>query len=149
MFGSVQQQDGQVKITAHIDNRDSVVEWADTFIGTDSEIFSLHEKVATKIRDAIRGEKEETVTASSKPTSSESYDKYLLGQFYLAKRDKASLDQSVEFFNESIDMDPGYGPAYLDLANTYLLLADYGAREDMFDLAIATTDEGVEHRGFS
>jgi len=145
VFGSVQQMNGQIKITARIEDKDSVVEWAGTFPGTDREVFDLHEQVATAIRDAIRGAGEESVTASSKPTSSEAYDKYLLGQFYLEKRDKTSLDQSVNFFRESIELDPGYGPAYLGLANIYVLLADYGGREEMFDLAIATADEGVKH----
>ena len=143
VFGSVLQMNGQVKISARIDDRDSVVEWADTFTGTDKEIFALHEQVATAIRDEILGAEDASVTASSKPANSEAYDKYLLGQFYLAKRDIASLRQAVAFFEEAIEMDLEYGPAYLDLANTYLLLADYSAREEMFDLAIATVVAGV------
>lgn len=143
VFGSIQQMDGEVKIIARIDDRDSVVEWAGTFTGTDDEIFELHEQVATKVRDAILGVEEESVTAASKPTSSEAYAKYLLGQFYLAKRDKASLDQAVQFFRDATRIDQGYGPAYLDLANTYMLLADYGNRNELFDLATRTVDEGV------
>lgn len=145
--GSVQQMDGQVKISVRIEDRDSVVAWADTFTGTDREVFDLHEQVATAVRNAIRGEEEQTVTASSRPTNSEAYDKYLLGQFYLAKRDPALFDQAVALFTESIEMDSGYGPAYLDLANTYLLLADYdySAKEELFDLAIATAEQGVGH----
>ncbi len=143
VFGSVQQMSGQVKIAARIDDRDNVVQWAGTFTGTDDEIFGLHEQVATAVRNAIHGVEEETVTASSRPENSEAYDKYLLGQFYLAKRTPMSLEQAAAYFNESIEMDRGYGPAYLDLANTYLLLADYGAKERMFDLALATSEEGV------
>jgi DNA-binding winged helix-turn-helix (wHTH) protein/TolB-like protein len=136
VVGSVQQMDGQVKISVRIDDRDSVVAWADIFEGTDKDIFDLHEEVATAVRDEIRGEEEVTLRASSKPTSSEAYDQYLLGQFSLAKRDPASLQEAVKFFTESIEMDPGYGPAYLDLANKYLLLADYGAKEEMFNFAM-------------
>jgi len=142
--GSFQQMDGQVKISVRIEDRESVVTWADIFEGTDKEIFALHEQVATAVRDEIRGEDEETVTASSRPTNSEAYDKYLLGQFHLAKRDPASLQEAAGFFTESIEMDPGYGPAYLDLANAYLLLADYSdKKEDMFDRAIETVEDGV------
>lgn len=143
VFGSVQQMNGQIKITARIDDRESVVEWAGTFTGTDDEIFDLHEQVATAVRDRIRGKSAEAVTASSRPTNSEAYDKFLLGQYYLEKRDKDSLDRAVAFFIESIELDPGYGPAYLNLANSYMLLADYRAREEMFDLAITTAEAGV------
>ena len=106
-------------------------------------MFSLHEQVATKVRDAIVGETGETVTASSKPSGSVSYLRYLLGQSFLAIRDKNSLDRATELFLESIEIDPGYGPAYLGLANTYMLLDDYVSGYAMFDLAIATVEEGV------
>lgn len=147
VFGSVQQMGGQIKITVRIDDRDNVVEWAGTFTGTNDKIFELHEQVATQVRDAIRGEAEESITASSRPSDSEAYDKYLLGQFYLAMRTPSSLKQAVAFFKNSIEMDPGYGPAYLDLANAYLLLADYDyiAKEELFTLAIATAEQGVGH----
>ena len=147
VFGSVQEMNGDIRINARIDDRDSVVEWAGTFAGLDSEKFALHEEVATAIRDAIIGEQDESVRASSKPANSEAYDKYLLGHFYLAKRDTASLDQAITYLDEAIALDRNYGPAYLDLANTYVLLADYREdyreREAMFDLAIATVDAGA------
>ncbi len=141
--GSVQHLDGKVKITARIEDSDDVNLWAGTFNGTVEEMFSLHEQVATKVRDAIIGETEGMVTAFSKPSGSVSYLRYLLGQSFLAIRDKKSLDRAAELFLESIEIDPGYGPAYLNLANTYMLLADYGSRSAMFDLAIATVEEGV------
>ena len=141
--GSVQHLDGQVRITARIEDSNDVNLWAGTFNGTVEEMFSLHEQVATKVRDAIVGETEGMVTASSKPSGSVSYLRYLLGQSFLAIRDKKSLDRATELFLESIEIDPGYGPAYLNLANTYMLLHDYGSGTAMFDLAIATVEEGV------
>ncbi len=141
--GSVQHLDGQLRITARIEDSDDVNLWAGTFNGTVEEMFSLHEQVATKVRDAIVGESEGMVTASSKPSGSISYLRYLLGQSFLAIRDKNSLDRATELFLESIEIDPGYGPAYLNLANTYMLLHDYGSGTAMFDLAIATVEEGI------
>jgi len=141
--GSVQHLAGKVKITARIEDSDDVNLWAGTFNGTVEDMFSLHEQVATKVRDAIVGETGETVTASSKPSGSVSYLRYLLGQSFLAIRDKNSLDRATELFLESIEIDPGYGPAYLGLANTYMLLDDYVSGYAMFDLAIATVEEGI------
>ena len=90
--GSVQHLDGQVKITARIEDSNDVNLWAGTFNGTVEEMFSLHEQVATKVRDAIVGETEGMVTASSKPSGSVSYLRYLLGQSFLAIRDKNALE---------------------------------------------------------
>jgi len=141
--GSVQQYAGQLRITARIVDSDGVNLWAGTVDGTVEELFSLHEQVAIKVRDAIVGDTGEIFTAPSKPRSSVAYLRYLLGQSFLTKRDVGSLQRATEIFLESIELDPEYGPAYLALVNTYVLLADYGAQNTMFELAVATVEEGI------
>ena len=141
--GSVQQHAGQLRVTARIVDSDGVNLWAGTVDGTVEELFSLHEQVAIQVRDAIVGESEEPFTAPNKPRSSVAYLRYLLGQSLLANRDVGSLERATKIFLESIDKDPEYGPAYLALANTYVLLADYGSWNAMFDLAVATVEEGI------
>ena len=141
--GSVQQNAGQLRITARIVDSDGINLWAGTVDGTLEELFSLHEQVAIKVRDAIVGESEEIFTATNKPKSSVAYLRYLLGQSFLAKRDVGSLERAREIFLESIEIDPEYGPAYLALANNYVLLADYDPQGGMFDLAVAIVKEGV------
>ena len=141
--GSVQQYAGQLRITARIVDSDGVNLWADTVDGTLEELFSLYEQVAIQVRDAIVGESGENFTAPNEPRSSVAYLLYLHGQSLLANREVGSLEIATEKFLESIDKDPEYGPAYLALANTYVLLADYGSRNAMFDLAVATVEEGI------
>ncbi len=141
--GSVQRYAGQLRITARIVDSDGVNLWAGTVDGTVEELFSLHEQVAIKVHDAIVGESRESFTAPNKPTNSVAYLRYLLGQSFLAKRDFASLERATEIFLESIELDPEYGPAYLALANTYVLLADYAPEDTMFELAVATVEEGI------
>lgn len=141
--GSVQQYAGQLRITARIVDSDGVNLWAGTVDGTVEELFSLHEQVAIKVRDAIVGDTGEIFIAPNKPKSSVAYLRYLLGQSFLAKRDVGSLERATEIFLESVELDSEYGPAYLALANTYVLLADYGAENTMFELAVATVEEGI------
>ena len=141
--GSVQQYAGELRITARIVDSDGVNLWAGTVDGTVEELFSLHEQVAIQVRDAIVGETGEIFTAPNKPGSSVAYLRYLLGQSFLARRDVGSLERATEIFLESIEKDPEYGPAYLALANTYVLLAQYGSSNTMFDLAVATVEEGI------
>ena len=141
--GSVQQLAGQLRITARIVDSEGVNLWADTFDGTTEKLFDLHKMVANEVLIAILGKPEETVTAPRQPKSSVAYLRLLLGQSFLAKRDFASMQKGIEIFLESIEIDPEYGPAYLALANTYVLLADYGSQEAMFDLAAAAVEEGI------
>jgi DNA-binding winged helix-turn-helix (wHTH) protein/TolB-like protein len=141
--GSVQRYEGQLRITARIVDSDGVNRWAGTVDGTVDDLFNLHEQVAIQVRDAIVGNSRDSFTVPNKPTDSVAYLRFLLGQSFLARRDVKSLERAAELFLESIEIDPRSGSAYLALANTYVLLADYGAQNSMFELAVATVEEGI------
>jgi len=59
--------------------------------------------------------------------------------------EKTNLEASIELFQESIQRDESYGPAYLGLATAYALLPDYrgAAWQEHLDLALQTIDRGV------
>ena len=141
--GSVQELDGQFSIRTTVFAEDPANQCGQTFGGGVQDMFGLHEQVATKVRDCIVGVNEATVSPASKPAGSVSYLRYLRGMSFLARRDLDSLERAAELFLESIEIDPAYGSAYLALANTYVLLADYAPRNAMFDLAVATVEEGI------
>lgn len=141
--GSVQEFEGRLRITARIVDSDGVNRWAGTVDGTINDLFHLHEQVAIQVRDAIVGDTKDKFAAPNKPTDSVAYLRFLLGHSFLARRDVKSLERAAELFLESIEIDPQYSAAYLALANTYVLLADYGAQNAMFDLAVATVEEGI------
>lgn len=147
--GSVQQAGGRVRITAQLVASDGVVLWSESIDGAAEEVeevFGLHERVANRVRDAILGESDFAVTAATRPASFEAYDLYLLGDFAFSKRSEPELNRAVVFFTEAINLDPNYGAAYLGLANSYVLLADYPSadRESMYAMAIETADTGAE-----
>lgn len=147
--GSVQRAGGRVLITARLEASDGEILWSESIAGASEEVeevFGLHERVANRVRIAILGESIVDITASSRPVNVEAYDLYLLGDFAFSKRSKLELHRAVKFFLEGIEQDPKFGPAYLGLANTYVLLADYDPadRESMYNMAIATADKGVQ-----
>jgi TolB-like protein/Tfp pilus assembly protein PilF len=147
--GSVQQAGGRVRITAQVVAGDGVILWSESIDGAAEEVeevFGLHERVANRVRDAILGESKIAVTASTRPASFEAYDLYLLGDFAFSKRSEPELNRAVELFTEAINLDPNYGPAYLGLANSYVLLADYPDidTESNYEEAIKTANRGAE-----
>lgn len=141
--GSVQRYEGRLRITARIVDSDGVNRWAGTVDGTVDDLFDLHEQVAIQVRDAMVGKSRESLAAPGKPPNSVANLRYLLGYSYLARRDVESMERAAELFLESIEIDAEFGSAYLALANTYVLLADYGAQDAMFELAVATVEEGI------
>lgn len=147
--GSVIQASGRVRISAHLLTSNGVTLWSESIDGAAEEVeevFGLHERVANRVRDAILGESDIQVTASSRPASFKAYDLYLLGASAFSKRSEPELNRAVQLFSDAIELDPNFGPAYLGLANSYVLLADYPSTDvqEMYAKAIETADRGAE-----
>ena len=121
--GSLRTDGDKIRVTIELTAADGFLTWTGRFDGAAGDIFSLQEKVASEIRDAIYGEKGEQIKAASRPASHEAFDTYMRGQFALAKRTLESLERAEELFQLTIQIDPDFGPAYLRLAITKLLLA--------------------------
>jgi tetratricopeptide (TPR) repeat protein len=50
----------------------------------------------------------------------EAYELYLKGRFYLNQRTYAEIDKSTEYFQRSVEKDPGFALGYAGLADSYL-----------------------------
>ncbi|MDH4256377.1 MAG: winged helix-turn-helix domain-containing protein [Gammaproteobacteria bacterium] len=148
LTGSVQQIEERVKISAElVDARDGRVVLSDTLEGSVSDIFRLQEQVASVIARSISGSAQPVLRAASEPTSFEAFQAYARGQLEFDVRNLASIERAIELFEETIRLDPLFGPAYLRLAYAYLLLPDYDpnvSAEAMYELATARTDAGIQ-----
>lgn len=59
------------------------------------------------------------LAATTRPVLPAAYDAYVRGRHAWEKRGEADLRQAIRFFQESIDADPTYAPAYAGLADAY------------------------------
>ena len=59
----------------------------------------------------------------------EAYRLYLKGRNSWNKRTSDGLQQGIEFFQQAIDIDPNYAPAYAGLADCYNMLVVYGVSQ--------------------
>jgi TolB-like protein/Tfp pilus assembly protein PilF len=102
--------------------------WADTFDRKLTDIFSVESEVAKAIADQLRAKltgREEQVIAAKPTESSEAHQLYLKGRYFWNKRTSDGLKTSIDYFNQAIDKDPAYGPAYAGLADAYAVLPNY------------------------
>ena len=143
--GSLRADGDQIRITAVLISASGFQVWTNRFDGASGDVFRLQESVATEVRNAILGETGEQIRAPSRPASAEAYDRYMRGLLFLNKRDEESLNRAQILFQETIENDPNFGPAYLQLAMTHLLLSDYstGQRREIFEQAIGVATQGV------
>ncbi len=65
--------------------------------------------------------------ASAHKPDPKAQELYLTGIFYWHKRTPESLNRAVDYFTQSIVVDPNYAPAYVGLADCYNLLREYSS----------------------
>jgi TolB-like protein/Flp pilus assembly protein TadD len=128
--GSVQRVADQVRVNVQLINAltDEHV-WADTYDRKLTDIFAVESEIAQAVAQALQA----TLTGSEKssiakkPTENpEAYELYLKGRFFWNKRTGADLRKAIEYFQQAIAKDPNYALAYAGVADSYLLLPNYG-----------------------
>lgn len=144
--GTVLRVGETVRITAQlIDASDGSTAWSATYDGPLKDIFSLQERVASDVGATITGTEREQLTAASRPASFAAFASYAEAQYRMAQRTGESIRAAIDLLRETIRLDPEFGPAYLRLAEAYLLLPDYAGadRDEMYRMAEAVADEGI------
>ncbi|MCH7822506.1 MAG: winged helix-turn-helix domain-containing protein [Proteobacteria bacterium] len=144
--GSLRSTASTVLITADVIAKNGFQLKTFKYSGAAKDIFVLQERVADEILKIILGEEEPTVHMARRPPDSEAYDKYMRGLFFLDKRDFASLERAQALFQETIEIDSQFGPAYLRQAITLLLLSEYlpAQRGDNYENAQELAREGAK-----
>jgi DNA-binding winged helix-turn-helix (wHTH) protein/TolB-like protein/Tfp pilus assembly protein PilF len=116
--------------------------------GPVSEIFQLQEDLARMVRRDLFGKSSQQLISRTRPASFSAYDRYMRGLYAFDRRQDSgtSLEEAIELFQETIRLDENFGPAYLMLANAYVLLPTYrdAPADEMSRAAIDTVQEGIE-----
>ncbi len=148
--GSVQRSENRVRITAQLIRAATDQHlWADSYERNLQDILGLQNEVAHAITQQIEGrlsQKNEAGHESFRPVNPEAYEAYLKGRYFWNKRDHASLEKSLGYFNEAIAKDPNYALAYAGLADVYVVLGpDWAmAPKDVNEKAKAAAQRALE-----
>jgi TolB-like protein/Tfp pilus assembly protein PilF len=129
--GNVQQIDQQIRVTVQlISVKDGSVLWGGKFDEKFTNLFAVQdaisEQVARALEPGLSGE-EKNLLAKRYTTNAEAHHAYALGRFYWNRRTGNDLKEAIKHFSEAVEKDPNYALAYVGLADSYSLLADYSA----------------------
>jgi TolB-like protein/Tfp pilus assembly protein PilF len=149
--GGVQRAGDRVRINVQlIDAATDEHLWADTYDRqlTAANVFAIQTEIATAIADALRAElsPEEQDRLASVPTENlAAYEAYLLGRQRLMRDTAAALVEAVYYFQQAIELDPGFTLAYAGLADSYANQVFWGslAREEGLAKAQAAADKAL------
>ena len=148
--GSVLRSGNRVRITALlVDTATDRHLWAETYERDVGDILSLQSEVA----QAIAGEIQVTITpqevarfARRAPVDPDAYNAYLKGRYHWEKRSEEGLKKALHFFQEAIEHDPTYAPAYSGLADYYITLGNFNLAEshEVYPKAKAAALKGLD-----
>jgi len=144
--GSVRKSGNEVRITAQlIDARSDTHLWSETWDRTLEDIFAVQDEIAAEVVDQLRvtllGEAPHTEQADP-----EAYALYLQGRQLSRQITPASLERGAELLRQSVEMDPGYAPAWRSLASAYMNMRGNGliSNEDGLRLAREAANRALE-----
>src|SRR5438105_8895235 len=128
--GSVQKANDQVRVNVQLINALTDAHlWAETYDRKLTDIFAVESEIAKNIAETLQAKlsgSEKTSIAKTPTVNAEAYELYLKGRFFWNKRTGTDLRKAIDFFNQAIAKDPNYALAYAGLADSYLLLPNYG-----------------------
>lgn len=129
--GSVQKANDQVRVNVQLINATNDAHlWADTYDRKVTDLFAAESEIAKTIADTLQAKlsgSEMTAMAKAPTADSEAYESYLKGNYFWNKRTGADFHKAIDYFNQAIAKDSSYALAYVGLANSYVLLSNYGA----------------------
>jgi TolB-like protein/Flp pilus assembly protein TadD len=130
--GSVRRSGNRIRVVAQlVDATDDVHLWAETYDRDLEDIFAIQSDVARQIALALEARLTEREAARIDRTPTvdlQAYDLFLRGRYLWNHRTEKRLDESLSFFREATERDPGFALAHAGLADAYVTLAIYNAR---------------------
>ena len=145
--GGLRRTQGGIRISVEIQNRkDGFVFWSNTYDGSLDEVIGIRSDLVGDAVEKLIGENAKLLEADSRPKSVEALDAFAAGQYELSGRSADSIRQAIDWFERTIELDPAFGPAYIRLAYSYMLLPEYTSesRTLMYEKALLRADAGVE-----
>jgi TolB-like protein len=124
--GSVVRLGDRVRVTAQlIEAKTDRHLWAKSYERNSRDVMALQDEFARDIANEIRvtlTPEDHKRLAGSRPIDPQAYEAYLRGRLFWARRTEPDLYKAKQYFQQVVDKEPGYAPAYSGLADVYFYL---------------------------
>ena len=104
--------------------------WTERFDRQLKDVLALQDDIAKRVAESLGVELAGGSDArgpARQALSLDAYNSYLRARHLLNKRTRSTLEESIELFQQVVDVDPAYASAHSGLADAYALLGIYGA----------------------
>jgi len=113
------------------------------------DIFCIQDEISLAVVDKLKVKllgKEKARLVNRHTQNLDAYSLYLKGRYFWNKRTEESLTKAIDYFKQAIEKDPDYALAYVGLADSHILLAEYSLvpPKDAFPRAKAAVMKALE-----
>lgn len=153
--GSVRTSGGRIRLTAQLINvEDGYHIWSNFYDRELTDVFEIQDEVASYIATALV-ESFDGLEANpaSRTDSLAAAQAYRTGRLHWWRRTPTELQKAIGMFATALEHDARFAPAYAAMADTWLLLSQYGNvttlkatrnAQDMIDKALEIDPESAE-----
>jgi eukaryotic-like serine/threonine-protein kinase len=149
--GSVLRYGNKVRVTTQLIKASPEQHlWAKSYDSDLRDILNLQSQVARSVAEEIRvkltDQQQLRLRMTRRSINPEAHDAYLRGRYYWNSGKPEDVSKAQQYFQQAIDKDPLYAPAYAGLADYYSVLPFYtGARpEEVFPKAKAAVSKALQ-----
>jgi len=128
--GSVRKSNGHVRINVQLVDVESEEHlWAERYDRQLEDVFAIQSDIAREVADALEvqllksTERRIDQHATDDP---EAYNLFLKGRFFWNQRTRASVERSIQLYQDAIEREPTFAAAYAGLAQAYIVCESWG-----------------------
>ncbi len=106
--------------------------WAQSYVRNLEDVLVLQRSVAESIAHEIGSvlRPGQSKTQSTRPFNWQAYQLYLKGNHQVLRLSKGAFRRAIQYYNQAIESDPLYAPAYGGLAHAYIALGGWHSSVD-------------------
>jgi len=147
--GSVARSGNQVHIDAQlVDAASGRRLWSRSYDRDLSEVSVLQSEIAGSIAEEIKAKMtplEQARLAKARAVNPAAYEAYLQGRFLVSRHSVEEATKSLKYFQQAIDIDPDYAPAYAGLCESYENISQFsGPKREAWEKGKAAANRALE-----
>ena len=136
--GSVRRSADRLRVSTRLVDAQSGFEvWSETFEREPADVLATQDAIARAVVNKLRGSSRGLGDPPVAPVDPIAFNLYLQGRYHWHRRSEEGLRRATELFSQAIQRAPGYGPAYVGLADAYAVSGfyDYLSPQEAFPKA--------------
>ena len=141
--GSVRKSGNKVRVTAQlIDVKSDTHLWSASYDRELEDIFVIQDEIADNIVEALKvalgaGVKKTTEAAGQPTENLKAYELFMQGRYFWQRRGEENIRNSIDLFEQAIELDPDFARAHSALAAAYTTLPGYSNEPDTVAFPLA------------